>query len=55
LFNQYAFLPVSEARHPHVKREVVQRLENWLVGSLGQNAIQEYRLGGVQLFFPNAK
>ena len=55
LFNQYAFLPVSEVRHPHVKREAVQRLENWLVGSLGQKAIQEYRLGGVQLFFPNAK
>jgi ABC-type tungstate transport system permease subunit len=30
-------------------------LEDWLVGSNGQKAIQEYRLDGVQLFFPNAK
>ena len=54
-FNQYAFLPVSQERHPHVKREAVQRLEDWLVGSHGQKAIQDYRLDGVQLFFPNAQ
>ena len=54
-FNQYTFLPVSQERHPHVKREAVQRLEDWLVGLHGQKAIQEYRLDGVQLFFPNAK
>lgn len=55
LFNQYAFLPVSQERHPHVKREAVQRLEDWLISERGQKSIGDFRLGNVQLFFPNAK
>ena len=54
LFNQYAFLPVDPARHPHVKAEAVARLEEWLAGPDGQAMIDGYRLSGEKLFTANA-
>jgi tungstate transport system substrate-binding protein len=54
LFNQYGVMLVNPARHPHVKREAGQRFIDWLVSPAGQRAIAGYRVGGEQLFFPNA-
>ncbi len=54
LFNQYGVMLVSPQRHPHVKAEAGQRFIDWLVSPAGQAAIAGYRIGGEQLFFPNA-
>jgi tungstate transport system substrate-binding protein len=54
LFNQYGVMLVNPARHPHVKRELGQAFADWIVSSNGQRAIARYRIGGEQLFFPNA-
>ncbi|MDA8870063.1 substrate-binding domain-containing protein [Rhizobiaceae bacterium] len=54
LLNQYAYLPVNPALHPHVKAAEAQALEDWLAGPRGQSAIGAYRLEGVPLFTPNA-
>lgn len=54
LFNQYGVILVNPERHPHVKREAGQRFIDWLVSHAGQQAIADYRIGGEQLFFPNA-
>ena len=54
LFNQYGAMAVSPARHPHVKSAEAERFIAWLVGPPGQAAIAAYRIGGEQLFFPNA-
>jgi tungstate transport system substrate-binding protein len=54
LFNQYGVMLVSPARHPHVKAAEGQAFIDWLVSAEGQKAIAEYRIGGAQLFFPNA-
>ena len=54
LFNQYGVILVNPERHPHVKREAGQRFIDWLVSPTGQQAIADYRIGGEQLFFPNA-
>jgi tungstate transport system substrate-binding protein len=54
LFNQYGVMLVSPARHPHVKREEGRRFIDWLVSPVGQAAIAGYKIGGEQLFFPNA-
>jgi tungstate transport system substrate-binding protein len=54
LFNQYGVLVVSPARHPHIKAENARRFAEWLVSPAGQKAIASYRIGGEQLFFPNA-
>ena len=54
LFNQYGVILVNQARHPRVKAEAGQRFIDWLTGPEGQAAIAGYRIGGEQVFFPNA-
>ena len=54
LFNQYGVILVSPARHPHVQAQMGQAFVDWLISSEGQQAIADYRIGGEQLFFPNA-
>jgi tungstate transport system substrate-binding protein len=55
LFNQYGVILVNPARHPSVKRDLGQAFIDWLISPEGQKAIADYKLGGEQLFFPNAK
>ncbi len=55
LFNQYAFLPVNPEKHPHVKAELVLKLEEWLVSERAQTLINGYTLNGEALFTFNAK
>ena len=55
LFNQYGVIVVDPAKHPHVKRELAQAFADWVVSPPGQETIAGYKIGGQQLFFPNAK
>lgn len=55
LFNQYGVMLVNPARHPYVKAADGQKFVDWLISPVGQNAIASYKVGGEQLFFPNAK
>ncbi len=54
LFNQYGVLLVSAAKHPHVKTAEGQKFIDWLTSPAGQGVIASHRIGGEQLFFPNA-
>ena len=54
LFNQYGVILVNPKRHPHVKAAEGQAFIDWILGKEGQDAIASYKLGGQQLFFPNA-
>lgn len=54
LFNQYGVMLVNPAKHPHVKAADGQAFIDWLVSPEGQAAIASYKIGGEQLFFPNA-
>ena len=54
LFNQYGVIVVNPAKHPHVKVELAQAFADWVLSAEGQAAIASYRIGGEQLFFPNA-
>jgi tungstate transport system substrate-binding protein len=54
LFNQYGVMLVNPAKHPTVKAADGQAFIDWLVSSKGQQAIASYKVGGEQLFFPNA-
>lgn len=54
LFNQYGVMLVNPVKYPHVKRDPGQQFINWLVSADGQSAIAAYKIGGEQLFFPNA-
>lgn len=55
LFNQYGVLPVNPARHPHVNITGANRFAEWVTSPAGQAVIAAYKIGGEQLFFPNAK
>lgn len=55
LANPYGFIPVSQAKHPHVKAKWAEQMAQWLVSAKGQQAIADYKLHGKQLFFPDAK
>ena len=54
LFNQYGVMLVNPARHPAVKAGPGRAFIAWLASPAGQDAIAAYRVGGEQLFFPNA-
>lgn len=55
LFNQYGVVLVNPKQHPHVKARAGQKFIDWLVSPEGQAMIASYRVGGEQLFFPNAR
>ena len=54
LFNQYGVMAVSAQKHPHLKAADAQKFVDWVISPAGQQAIASYRIGGEQLFFPNA-
>ncbi len=54
LFNPYGVILVNPERHVWVKASEGQQLIDWLVGPDGQAAIAAFRVGGEQLFYPNA-
>ncbi|MDO8371895.1 MAG: extracellular solute-binding protein [Polaromonas sp.] len=54
LFNQYGVMVVNPAKHPKVKQAEAQKFVDWVISPAGQAAIASYKIGGEQLFFPNA-
>ena len=54
LFNQYGVMLVNPAKHPSVKKDLGQAFIDWLISPNGQKAIADYKIGGEQLFYPNA-
>ena len=55
LFNQYGVMLVNPAKHPNVKKDLGQMFVDWVISPEGQKTIAGYKIGGQQLFFPNAK
>ena len=54
LFNQYGVMVVNPAKHPHTKAAEAQKFVDWVTSPAGQSVIAGYKMGGEQLFFPNA-
>ena len=54
LFNQYGVIAVNPAKHQHVKLDLAQKFIDWVISPAGQTVIANYKIGGEQLFFPNA-
>ena len=55
LFNQYGVMLVNPVMFTQVKKAEGQAFIDWLVSKDGQETIASYKVGGEQLFFPNAK
>ncbi len=54
MFNQYGVMLVNPAKHPQTKVVEGQKFVDWVTSSTGQGVIAGYKIGGEQLFFPNA-
>lgn len=54
LFNQYGVILVNPEKHKHVKKDLAQTFIDWVVSPEGQKNIAGHRIGGEQLFYPNA-
>jgi len=54
LFNQYGVMLVNPAKYPGVKTLEGQAFVDWLISPDGQRTIADYKVGGEQLFFPDA-
>ena len=54
LFKQNWVKDEHPAKHPQVKLAEAQKFVDWVVSPVGQSAIAAYKIGGEQLFFPNA-
>ncbi|MDB5870384.1 MAG: hypothetical protein JWP96_2716 [Polaromonas sp.] len=55
LFNPYGVMVVNPARHPQIKVVEAQKFVDWVTSPAGQGVIASYKIGGEQLFFPNAR
>ena len=55
MFNQYGAILVNPAKHPDVKKDLGQEFIDWLISPDGQKSIGDYKIGGQQLFYPDAK
>ncbi len=54
LFNQYGAMVVSPAKFPQLNSAGAQKFVDWVISPAGQSTIAAYKIGGEQLFFPNA-
>jgi tungstate transport system substrate-binding protein len=54
LFNQYGVLVVNPARHPQARVAEAQQFADWVTSPAGQAVVGAYKIGGQQVFFPNA-
>jgi tungstate transport system substrate-binding protein len=54
LANPYGVIPIDPKKHPHVKYDLSKSFAEWLVSKRGQTVIDNYRLLGKQLFYPDA-
>ena len=54
LANPYGVIPINPKMHPHVKYKLAKQFANWLVSRKAQKLINDYRLIGKQLFYPDA-
>ncbi|SFM21979.1 tungstate transport system substrate-binding protein [Variovorax sp. OV329] len=54
LFNQYGVMVVNPAKFPNRNTAGAQKFVDWVISPQGQASIAGYKIGGEQLFFPNA-
>lgn len=55
MFNPYGVIAVNPQRHSGLNAQGAAAFVNWIVSPEGQKAIAEFKLNGVQMFFPTAK
>jgi tungstate transport system substrate-binding protein len=55
MFNPYGIIAVNPQKHPQVNNQGAMALVNWMTSPEGLKAITDFKINGVQMFFPSAK
>lgn len=55
LFNPYHVMAVNPEKHKHVRYDLAKKYIGFVTGKEGQAIIENFRKGGRQLFYPDAK
>lgn len=55
LFNPYHIMAVNPVKHPHVNYRLAKQYIDFVVSEQGQRIIAEFKKGGQQLFYPDAR
>lgn len=54
LFNPYGLIPVNPARYPQVKRELAEKMVEWMTSLETQEKISKFQKQGQALFYPHS-
>jgi len=55
LFNPYHVIAVNPKKHKHVNYKMAKQYIDYVTGPQGQAAIADFKVGGQQLFYPDAE
>lgn len=55
MFNPYGVIAVNPEKYPDINFADASRFSEWITSPAGQTLIDEFRIDGSQVFFPNAK
>ena len=55
MFNPYGVIAVNPQKHPTVNNQGAMAMVNWMTSPEGQKAIADFKINGVQMFFPTAR
>ena len=55
MFNPYGVIAVNSQRHPGINSQGAMAFVNWLTSPEVQKVVADYKINGVQMFFPTAR
>ncbi len=55
MFNPYGVIVVNPQRHAGLNTQGAMAFANWITSPEGQKAIADFKINGVQMFFPTAR
>jgi len=55
MFNPYGIIAVNPQKHPKANHQGAMAMVNWMTSPEGQKAIADFKINGVQMFFPSAQ
>jgi tungstate transport system substrate-binding protein len=55
MFNPYHVIAVNPAKYPDINYRGAEQFADWITSPEGQQAIAAFKVGGEQLFFPDAR
>jgi len=55
MFNPYGIIAVNPKKYPNTNYQGAKALTDWITSAEGQKLIADFKVGGEQLFTPDAR